>query len=133
MDDQTYTSVECSRLAGATLRMLQNWDETDLLVPEMIAHSRQYSADQVLLARVFRWLRGAGITIAMLRRMKLRGLHEDHQFLVVSLGGRTPKWRTCLSVVDAIEAAAGATVPVVVVPLLGLRSVIAGKARRRAA
>lgn len=80
-----YRSWEVSRRTGASLRMLQWWDERKLLIPIREGHTRLYSEEQLAAAKRLADLRRAGASLQQVRRLKLLQVPCER---VVGLKGR---------------------------------------------
>lgn len=66
---QTFTSGQIAHLAGVSLRQLQWWDERDVVNPQHIGHSRQYTERQVVEILAIAELRRKAVSLQVVRRV----------------------------------------------------------------
>lgn len=64
----TYSSSTLSFCAGVSLRMLQWWDEQELIEPRHEAHKRLYSRQLALVVMVVSELKRKGVTLHDIRK-----------------------------------------------------------------
>lgn len=70
-----FSSLEVMRLTRSSLRQLQWWDERGVTRPQIIAHRRKYSYEEVLEIFLISALRDKGLPLQRMRR----GLTQFYQ------------------------------------------------------
>jgi DNA-binding transcriptional MerR regulator len=67
-----YSTIEVAEACGATLRMLQNWNERGAVRPKYIGHRRCWSANDRREACIVAALRSKGITLPQIKKIMAR-------------------------------------------------------------
>jgi len=109
------TTNEICRLLGLTRREIQWWEETGAVQCDWADHFRWFTEDQALAVAIVSELRRKGVTLARIRKMKLRKALGE--FLVVwKSAGR---WCARDGLIQTVAHAPG---PCVVVSVEDLRA-----------
>jgi DNA-binding transcriptional MerR regulator len=108
------TTKELCRQTGITPREAQWWCEAGILRPDFIRHARSFDESEALVAAIVRELRRKGVSLAKIRRLRLRNPQGD--FLIVTKRSRL--WCTKEELIPCVAQAPG---PCLVVSLEDLR------------
>lgn len=97
-------SREVSGVTGATMRMLQNWDEKGYLRPQQSKHTRRYTYDQTVFAGVLANLTARRFTwnFRMLPMRSIATALKENPTLVVILKRRVIRCHTSEETVFAL-------------------------------
>lgn len=83
---QTYTTNEVSHLTGATPRMLQWWDERNLVVPDMVSHLKLYSEEDFQKVALIMELKRKNLTLNQIRKALPKILKQNASYALFSDG-----------------------------------------------
>lgn len=79
---RTYDSNETASACGVSLRRLQWWDESRLVRPRQVGHSRQYTLDEVFTVAIVAEMRRKGLSLQKIRNLLRRVNKAQGDYLV---------------------------------------------------
>lgn len=74
--EESFTSLDVSRITGVSLRQLQWWDEQGVVTPRQRGHRRIYEMPEVIEIALITELRRKGISLQRIRRV-LKYLEDE--------------------------------------------------------